>query len=146
MPIRTPEEARAWRAKIDGTLIPKIADSPAEVNESVALIAAWQPGTVDNPKTWAYNDVRKEGDTPYRCCQGHVHRGEVNWNPSAATALWTEYHGTSVETARPWRQPTGAHDMYLADEYMVWTDGHVYRAKQNTTYSPSEYAQAWEQN
>lgn len=54
------------------------------------------------------------------------------------------YHGTSEETALEWVAPTGAHDMYLAGEYMVWTDGKTYRCISGTAYSPAEYAGAWE--
>ena len=53
-------------------------------------------------------------------------------------------HGTTQETARPWVQPTGAHDMYHAGEYMVYTDGALYLSKMDTVYSPTEYAGAWE--
>ena len=44
----------------------------------------------------------------------------------------------------PWVAPTGAHDMYLTGDYMVWTDGTVYLCKENTAYSPEDYAAAWE--
>lgn len=54
------------------------------------------------------------------------------------------YHGTSEETALEWVAPTGAHDMYLTGEYMVWTDGKTYRCVSGTAYSPEEYAGAWE--
>ena len=40
---------------------------------------------------------------------------------------------------------TGAHDMYKAGEYMIWTDNKVYMCKQDTNFSPVEYAQAWEE-
>lgn len=39
---------------------------------------------------------------------------------------------------------TRAHDMYKSGEYMIWTDGNTYRCKQDTNFSPTEYAQAWE--
>ena len=29
-------------------------------------------------------------------------------------------------------------------EYMIWTDGKVYECKRDTNFSPTEYAQAWE--
>ena len=51
---------------------------------------------------------------------------------------------TSAETARAWVQPTGAHDIYRAGEYMIWTDGQVYKCLSDTAYSPGEYAAAWE--
>ncbi len=53
-------------------------------------------------------------------------------------------HGTTVATARPFVQPTGAHDVYKAGEYMIWTDGKTYRCKADTAYSPIDYAAAWE--
>lgn len=31
-----------------------------------------------------------------------------------------------------------------AGEYMIWTDNKVYMCKQDTNFSPAEYAQAWE--
>lgn len=34
--------------------------------------------------------------------------------------------------------------MYRAGEYMVWTDGKVYRCKEDTNFSPEDYPQAWE--
>ena len=39
---------------------------------------------------------------------------------------------------------TGAHDMYLAGEYMIWEDGKVKHCLENTNFSPDEYPQAWE--
>lgn len=54
-------------------------------------------------------------------------------------------HGTSQSTARPFVQPTGAHDMYRAGEHIIWTDGKTYRCKSDTAYSPADYAEAWEE-
>ena len=53
-------------------------------------------------------------------------------------------HGTTPETARPFVPVQGAHDMYRAGEYMVWTDGLIYRCKADTNFSPADYPQAWE--
>lgn len=52
-------------------------------------------------------------------------------------------HGKTRETARPWVKPMGAHDMYHAGEWMVWTDGWLYLCKQDTNFSPEEYPDAW---
>lgn len=52
-------------------------------------------------------------------------------------------HGTSKETAREFVQPTGAHDMYKVGEWMI-QDGKYFRCKQDTAYSPKDYAAAWE--
>lgn len=55
-------------------------------------------------------------------------------------------HGKSPETARHWVAPAGAHDIYRNGEYMIWTDGNVYRciAANGTNFSPGDYAGAWE--
>ena len=34
--------------------------------------------------------------------------------------------------------------MYRSGEYIIFTDGVVYRCTQDTAYSPEEYADAWE--
>ncbi len=52
-------------------------------------------------------------------------------------------HATRPDTARPWVQPTGAHDIYKAGEYMT-LDGVLWKCLQDTAYSPAEYAAAWE--
>ena len=38
----------------------------------------------------------------------------------------------------------GAHDMYKAGEYMIWTDGTVKHCLENTSFSPDEYPDTWE--
>ena len=39
--------------------------------------------------------------------------------------------------------PTGAHDMYNAGEWAIFSERY-YRCKQDTSYSPEEYAKVWE--
>lgn len=62
-------------------------------------------------------------------------------------AAWGTFHrplhATTPEQARPFVQPTGAHDIYKAGEYMT-LDGTLYKCLQDTAYSPAEYAGAWE--
>ena len=60
------------------------------------------------------------------------------------TTFWKPWHSRKPEYALPWEQPTGAHDIYKAGEYMIWTDGFTYLCNQNTNYSPEEYPDAWE--
>lgn len=52
-------------------------------------------------------------------------------------------HATTPEQARPFVAPTGAHDIYKKGEYMT-LDGVLYKCLQDTAYSPTEYADAWE--
>lgn len=104
----------------------------------MAMAREWMPGN------YAVGDVRRYNGNLYRCAQAHDSGPNPAWTPEAAPALWAAYHGTTAETALPWAQPTGAHDMYKSGEYMIWTDGKIYRCKMDTVYTPVEYAQAWE--
>lgn len=54
-------------------------------------------------------------------------------------------HGKTPETARPFVPVQGAHDMYRAGEYMVYTDGKIYRCTSDTNFRPEDYPQAWEE-
>lgn len=136
-----PEEYRerllAMRKAAD-KYIEKIVDNPTEINYTTLAIRVWKPGKYDA------NDVRTYEGVPYKCVQEHDSTGNDDWNPVATPALWMQYHGTEKDYARPWVAPTGAHDMYKAGEYMIWTDGTVYRCVMDTVYSPAVYAQAWE--
>lgn len=126
----------AIRKALDG-FVAKIVDSPAEINENPAAIRTWNEGA------YSIGNVRMYEGNPYKCVQAHDSTGNPAWNPAAVPSLWMQYHGTSVETARPWIAPSGAHDMYLKGEYMIWTDGKVYCCLSDTVYSPDAYAQAW---
>lgn len=124
------------RAALDKHII-NINSDTKEINEYAELLRKWIPGN------YVVGDVRVYEGIPYKCIQAHDSTGNETWNPSVAS-LWIQYHGTSVETARPWIAPTGAHDIYLAGEYMIWTDGSTYKCLSNTNFSPADYASAWE--
>lgn len=120
------------------------ADVAREGNEdtaiqSMVLFREWEPGDYREK----VGEPRRFNGYPYRVYQPHDSTANPGWTPEAAPALWAPYHGTTAETALPYRQPTGTHDMYKAGEMMVWTDGTVYRCAQDTVYSPDTYAQAW---
>jgi len=131
------EQFAAVRRALDG-YVAKIADSPAEINDNPAALRTWKPGA------YAAGDVRSHAGIPYKCVQPHDSTANPGWTPDTAPALWMQYHGTTVATARPWVAPTGAHDMYKAGEYMIWTDGMVYRCVSDTAYSPADYPATWE--
>lgn len=86
-----------------------------------------------------------EGQT-WECFQGYDNTTHPDIKPSESA--WYTFnrplHGTSPETARPFVPVQGAHDMYHAGEYAVWTDEEIYRCKEDTAYSPEDYPQAWE--
>lgn len=129
-------EAVSIRASLD-SLVVKIVDNPVEINDNMAAIRPWAPGP------FVIGDVRMYEGIPYKCVQAHDSTGNDAWNPAATPALWMQYHGTSKATARPWLQPTGAHDMYKTGEWMIWTDGTLYECLSDTNFSPADYAAAW---
>lgn len=111
-----------------------------EVIENRVMCKAWQAGK------HTVGEVYTTGDTVWQCMQDYdnaVYPDILPFDPAWNT-FHKPYHGTTRETAMPWVAPTGAHDMYLTGEYMVWTDGTVYLCKENTAYSPEDYAAAWE--
>lgn len=128
---------KAYRGGMDAA-VETARESAAAINRVAALVRLWMPGA------YAVGDVRVYGGIPYRCVQAHDSTDNAAWMPPDAPALWMQYHGTTPETARAWVQPTGAQDRYLAGEYMIWTDGQMYKCLQNTDFSPAGYAQAWE--
>ena len=79
---------------------------------------------------------------PYECMTSYNGTVQQDWTMDNRT-IWKPWHSRDPEYALPWVAPTGAHDMYRAGEYMIWTDGKVYECKQDTNFSPTEYAQAW---
>ena len=95
---------------------------------------------------YGVGDIRNANGQTWECFQAHdpeINPGIVPGDPAWFT-FWRPLHGKSPETARPFVPVMGAHDMYRAGEYMIYTDGQTYRCKSDTNYSPEEYAQAWE--
>lgn len=88
-------------------------------------------------------DIRTSNGVPYECILDHDSTDNPAWDISVRT-LWKPYHSRKKEYALPFEAPTGSHDMYLSGEYMIWTDGNIYRCLSDTSYSPVDYPQAWE--
>ncbi len=127
----------AMRIAMDGGVTLAAAQGTSAINSVTALIRMWKPGA------YVIGDVRAEDGVPYKCVQAHDSTANPGWMPSTVPALWMQYHGTSKETARAWVAPAGAHDMYKKGEWMIYTDGTVYECLTDTSYSPTDYAQAW---
>ncbi len=81
----------------------------------------------------------------WECIQGYDNAVYPDIVPGGAA--WGTFHrplhATTPEQARPFVQPTGAHDIYKAGEYMT-LEGVLYKCLTDTAYSPVEYAAAWE--
>lgn len=102
-----------------------------------ALFRQWEPGS------YKAGDIRTDGKTPYECMIDHDSVVNADWTIDVRS-IWKPYHSRKKEWALPWIHPTGAHDIYKAGEYMIWTDGTVKKCVQDTNFSPEEYPQAWE--
>ena len=51
-------------------------------------------------------------------------------------------HGTTRETAREYVALTGAHDMYHASEWVIFSERY-YRCKHDASYTTEEYTTVW---
>lgn len=127
----------------DARNLRKLIQEYAEKSEDKTLVIAthfyfeeWKPGSYN------VGDIRTSNGKPYECILAHDSIDNPTWDISVRT-LWKPYHSRKKEYALPYEAPTGAHDMYKAGEYMIWTDGEIYLCLSDTNYNPSDYAQAW---
>ena len=128
---------RAIRAAMDGGVTLAAEKGAVQINVVAEMIRLWKPGA------YVVGDVRLYHDIPYKCVQAHDSAENADWTPDAYPALWMQYHGTSKETARAWVAPTGAQDMYLTGEWMIYTDEKLYECLTDTAYSPTDLPSAW---
>ena len=154
-----PSEEELERLKLKAKYIPSAMDSvaafvrsmlktaPLTDDESKLLVSGvcedWAPGN------YAVGDIRNNMGQTWECHQAHdnaIYPDITPDNPQTWATFWRPLHGKSKETARPWVKPQyGTTDMYHAGEFMVYTDGKIYRCIADTAYSPEEYAQSWEE-
>lgn len=100
----------------------------------------WVPGAYE------VGDIRNYSGQTWECFQAHNNATYSDIAPDNAAwfTFWRPLHGKTVATARPFVPVQGAHDMYRTGEYMVYTDGKIYKCKQDTNFSPDDYKDAWE--
>lgn len=108
--------------------------------ELAAIFEDWVEGA------YSVGDIRNANGQTWECFQEHDTASNPDIVPgnSAWYTFWRPLHGNSVETARPFVPVQGSHDMYRTGEYMVYTDGEIYKCLSDTNFSPDDYAQAWE--
>jgi len=110
-----------------------------EVIDMTALLKPWAEGMQAAGEVVAYKGQ------PYKVVQAHDSTGNAAWNPKDAPALFAPYHATDRAHALPWQAPTGAHDAYMAGEWMIYTDGIAYMCRQDgTVHTPDVLPGAWE--
>lgn len=130
--------ALAYRAAID-----RAAAAAATDNERITISMLYPDWTAG---AHTVGEIYNAGGQTWECFAAYDNATYPDVKPG--NAAWYTFnrplHGTTAGTARPFAQPTGAHDMYKAGEYMIWTDGKMYRCTADTAYSPADYAAAWE--
>jgi hypothetical protein len=122
------------------TLAGEAVDTDDKRIRASGLYPEWQEGK------HAKGDIYNADGQTWECYQEYDNATYPDIRPgeSAWYTFNRPLHGTTPETARPFVPVQGAHDMYRAGEYMVWTDGKTYRCKEDTNFSPEDYPQAWE--
>lgn len=95
---------------------------------------------------YVVGDIRNAKEQTWECFQAHDTGTYPDINPDnpAWFTFWRPLHGTTPETARPFVPVQGSHDMYRTGEYMIYTDGKIYKCLSDTNFSPEDYFQAWE--
>lgn len=106
------------------------------------------PWTKEGPK----GDGSHEAGEPcthagqaWKCCQAHNTNNNPDIAPGTHPAQWAPYHTKDPKKAKPFIQPTGAHDSYAKDECCVWTDGLTYISTMEgaNAHSPGAYPAGW---
>lgn len=118
----------------------KAVDDDDKRIRASGLYEKWQAGAYD------VGDIRNAEGQTWECFNDHDNAVYPDIKPGNAAwfTFWRPLHGKTPETARPFVPVQGAHDIYKAGEYMIWTDGTVQRAKMDTNFSPDDYPDAWE--
>ena len=114
-------------------------------DEKIVVSGLYEPWALGK---YEVGDIRNNAGQTWECHTAHdnaVYPDITPSNPQTWANFWRPLHGKSAATSRPWAKPQyGTTDMYHTGEYMVYTDGKVYRCLSDTVYSPEEYAAAWE--
>lgn len=122
------------------TLRGEAADTDDKRLRASGLYPDWEPGVHKS------GGIYNAGGQTWECIQNYDNGVYPDIVPggSAWGTFHRPLHGTSPETARPFVGVTGAHDTYKAGEYAVF-EGALYLCKRETSYSPMEYPQDWEE-
>lgn len=110
------------------------------------LLPAWTKAGPKGDGSHEVGEACTHDGQSWRCCQAHNTNNNPDIEPGKSPAQWVPYHTTDPKKAKPFIQPTGAHDSYQKGEVCIWTDGKVYRSIMETAnaYSPADYPDGWE--
>lgn len=117
-----------------------------EVIACEELLPAWSKEGPNGDGSHELGEPCTHAGQAWTCCQAHNTNNNPDIEPGKSPAQWAPYHTKDPAKAKPFIQPTGAHDAYLTGEVCLWTDGKVYRSIMETAnaYSPEAYPTGWE--
>lgn len=95
------EQARAIRAAMDA------AGAVLDDGKAVECMALYRPW--DAAGAYEVGDMRRYGDTLYRCLTEH--QGQDSWTPDVSPSLWVRVDDPSIEWPE-WVQPQNSADAY----------------------------------
>lgn len=123
-------------------LIPEVAQTLDDKTIGIAFADLFP--VYEQNKQHEAGEVATHPETgyPYECMTAYDGAIQQDWTIDNRT-LWKPWHSRKKEYALPWEAPTGAHDMYKAGEYMVWTDGTVRRCEADTDRGPDVLPDNW---
>lgn len=132
-------DAAAVRSQVEGLFQAAALDDDQKISHR-NLCKAWEAGKHEVGESYtALGQI-------WECFQAYDNGTFPDIEPGQPA--WFTFnrplHGKTPETAMAWVAPMGAHDIYKAEEYMIWTDGKTYRCVKETNFSPEEQADAWE--
>ena len=137
-----PNHTRSVQASVEEAIKGTDPLSNLYYMKTAGLYPDWVPGNYKG------KDIVNYGGQTWKCIQAHDNSIYPDIKPDNVQTwhtFWAPLHRTTLDTARPWVKPQfGTTDMYLKNEYMIYTDGDIYKCVSDTVYSPEEYAAAWE--
>lgn len=125
-----------------GSLMGANGRAIATDDQRIRLSGLYSPWAL---RDYAVGEICEANSQTWECFQAFTAAAypQVTPDDPAFLVFFRPLHGRSLETAREFVQPAGAHDMYKAGEY-VWFRDRLYLCKADTAYSPVDYESAWE--
>lgn len=124
--------------------------------QAISFVALAESGQIDAETASAHTDmfedwqsdvsykagqIRKYEDVLYKIIQDHT--SQADWSPSNTPTLYDAFVITE-SGYEEWKKPTGAHNAYDKGKIVLFK-GKLYKSLiDGNTYSPEEYAAAWE--
>ena len=103
----------------------------------MALFPVWETKT----KYKTGDRIRYE-DGFYKVLQNHT--SQDDWLPTTASSLYVMISDPSEEYPE-FKQPTGAHDVYMTGDKVTFEGKHYICLKDNTAHSPKDLPNAWKE-